>query len=432
MGARKWVIGGFLAAAVIIVGLGVYAFRAKEEREQAALEASLADALARAESLGVPVYAEHLRGDPIPDEENAWTDLREMHKATSWSDRPQPYLSELSTIQDKDQFLAIADAVLEFWRPFFSTAKSAAEKPSYRPERDWESGVAALMPDLATNKSLVRALVLQARFDLYEGNVEESLARFRTASKIAKHVGSEPLSIAVLVQMASESIIAKEIVLHAGHEYSSEHNVALKDILDGLFESRGIKDRIIAETVVLVESVRMSSSENEAGNELRNSIHPEDRPKILTFWDTSPANAQRFEVMAIEESCDYFEALSDDVGAYEDNDRLYYKLTGLPFEWIVEGFPMSFAILYEQLGGGTDLFETGGPFWQLARRALLGEMYQSAFEIVTGKLSPEDGASWHATILPELEISYSESEEGFELISVVTDRSPAKVKIAWR
>ena len=135
MGARKWVVGGFLAAAVLVVALGVYAFRAKEGRERAVLESSLAVALARAESLGVPVHAAHLRTDSIPDEDNAWIELKEISDLFRDLLKEPADVTQILMISERTEFVGAAEDALPAWQVSFGLAEAAAGKKGYQPER---------------------------------------------------------------------------------------------------------------------------------------------------------------------------------------------------------------------------------------------------------------------------------------------------------
>ena len=430
MGARKWVIGGFLAAAVLIVGLGVFAFRAKEEREQAALDAALADALARAESLGVPVRADHLRGDPIPDEDNAWVELNEISDLY-WDSLDQgPYISEIMKISDKAEWIAVAEEALPAWQTVFGLAEAVAGKQGYQPEREWESGMAMLVYDLASDKGLVRALMLRARHELYQGDLNASIDSFHTASAITNLLQHDATMMGVLVSYSMENIIAQEIVFQVGRTDSERHKSDLRGVLDTLFQPKDVVSTYQQEVVLMLEALNMVSEENVYGNKLRKEIKDGGGLSVIgkiAGMSLPAKRALKFEALGIQAACDFHKSLSPDLGDYAANDARFMKFAELPGEWVLDGYPYGLVEIMYTLGWYDD---SSGirPYALLARRELDGEVFRRAFEIVTGSDSLDDGVRWPSNRLATAEFEYLEYEGGFSIAMTAPDLKPRTLK----
>ena len=379
-------------------------------------KAQVAEARARADSLGMLVYAEQLQKHAVSDERNAWVDLDELRKlydtagtsSGDWKNVP-----EIMSIRDKGQFLSHARAALGRWEPMLALARKAAKKQGYFPNVNWEDGAALLRPDFATCKAVIRALLMESRTKQLEGDVEAAVQPLEVAAQIARLLLADRTVLGVLVCAAIEVLVAKEVVAQAALAESTKHREALSEVLGYLYRPVQVEEAFAFETVLFVESVRMVSIENEAGNRLRSSIRPEDRP-LISRMDLPPHLARLFEARALQEAGDYYAGLNDDLSAYAHNDALLHRLTGSTANWTADGFPIGFAKLLEQLGGG-GFVQSGGAYWRLALRSLSKQATRLAFEMATGNIAPSDGQSWIGVEVNGSELTYASKNGGFEI-----------------
>ena len=429
MGARKWVIGGFLAAAVIIVGLGVFAFRVKDARERATVESDLSAALARAESLGVPVYADQLRGDPIPEEENAWIEILQIDEKIRGSDLESNFNARATLkLVDSSEFRLEAGRILPYWDEVFDLAEIVANKSGYVSDRKWEMGLLILFFDYLSNKSVVRALLVKSRYQLLEGDTAASLKTHETVRRYARHLLNETSEIGLLVHTSIELLQASEIVLQAAISESVDHLVALTELLGHLFQERSPRSAFAAEIVMFVELIRSVNEQNEFGNELRDGINEENVSPIATLGGFSLPDhqARGFEARAIEAACDYFEALSADLGNFKQDNADFADLMNLPYSWALDGYPFGHLEIYSQLVERNA--EMPGLLSHLLTRRLTGEISGEALAIVLGESVRDDGETWTSSLYSQALLEYTESDSGFSITTSAPDLNPITLK----
>ena len=424
MGARKWAIGGFLAAAVVVVGLGLSAYRAQEKREKATVDVALADALARAESLGIPVYADHLRTDPVPDEENAWVEISAIQELASRDEEGWRSLRGLYPGTDQAAFMRDAPELLMQWSAVFDLIDEVVKKPSYDPGRKWEEGIGMLQSDLATFKSLVIVCTVKSRFELRSGEFAESLLSLEQARSLAQLLSEASTVIGEMVYAMCEAIVAKEIVLQAQLVESEDHRAALREILEELHRTVDVRTQFAEEVVVFVEWVRTVSDRNEYGNELRDGFSEDSLSPLAAISGLSLPDrpAREFEVRAIQAACDYYEALSPETGDYVKNDAELARLLDPPPDWAVDGFPYGFMEIYFILHLSEPAYS------QRAKSVMGGEVYKLAFGIVTGAVELVDGTKRSSKSLPSAEFEYLEYESGFSITVSAPDLDPFTLK----
>ncbi|HXH60109.1 MAG TPA: hypothetical protein VNI20_01995, partial [Fimbriimonadaceae bacterium] len=68
------------------------------------------------------------------------------------------------------------------------------------------------------------------------------------------------------------------------------------------------------------------------------------------------------------------------------------------------------------------------PYARLAKRELSRQIYQRAFDIVTGTLKPKDGETWPCEKIKSAEMTYSKTPQGFEIDATAPDLDPVKLK----
>ena len=316
------------------------------------------------------------------------------------------------------------------WQTVLALAEAAARKKGYQPEREWESGMATLMPDLASDKGLVRALMVRARYELYQGEMNASIDSFRTASAITNLLQHDATMMGVAVNNSIENIIAQEIVFQVERTDSEQQRSELWRVLDTLYRPKDVVSTYQQEVVLMLEALRMASEENEYGNEFRKEMKEADALSVIgkiAGMSLPAKRALKFEALGIQAACDFHESLSPNLGDYAANDARFMKLAGLPGEWVLDGYPYGLVEIMYTLGWYDDSLGIG-PYALLARRELVGETYREAFEIVAGWKSLEDGAKWPSESLATAEFEYLEYEGGFSITMTAPDLKPRTLK----
>ncbi|MCH7904314.1 MAG: hypothetical protein IH944_07070 [Armatimonadetes bacterium] len=426
MGARKWVIGGFLAAVLLVVGLWAFSNLKEEERNKT----RLATALARAESLGVPIYTKQLYESPILDDENAWVEINEIDRLYDENSDNWPSASEFSRISDRDEFLAGAAVAIQQFEPIYQQVQLLMLKEKYVVGRDWERGVAMLMSDLGSSKQAVTALCVRARYRLFNDDVAGSIDDLNSANRISALLGSERSLTTVIAWLGTQKTIASEVIRHGSHAISEDHKSQLESVLDALFQPIDLKTLYEQEIVLFLDSMRMVSDENKNGNQFRKNIDDIDMHSLagkIEGSSLSASAARKFEILGIQAACDFYEKLSSRVEDYVKNDEQYTKFVEHPTDWVAQGFPYGFYEIMDHLG----LFDaslTIGPYRLIARRAMVGELYQKAFEIATGSVSLDDGAKWQSKLIDGAEFEFLMYEGGFSITVTAPDLDPVTLK----
>ena len=438
MGARKWIFGGLVIVAIAIVAFTVNALRVQDEHEQSKLEA----ALARAESLGLPVYAEHLRNDQIPDEENAWVEIDAIREMTNGRDsQGGDWVNSRDFIDVEDPFerTLLFRRMVDDWQPALALAKIAANKPGFDAHREWEAGVAMFTPDLYLSQAVCRVLVQEAKIRFDDGDLPASLKSLRAAKSVASFYFSERVWLHSIPFFGVHRRIGEEIVRQSQLGVPERHQSALRELLVQVFETTGPKEMFAAETVTFVETIRMVNEENEIGQrefkEYREFGFGVDDEEFGTFLP--PAQAVESEVMSINAACDYYESLSSDLADYKSNDEQYANMVNAPYDWVsvygaaTDGFehgvPFGFLAMYDDWLTPYSV-SPSGPFSGRAWNLLRGEAYLAAFDHVTGVTELQDSVTWNANVIPVAELVFELYEGGFSITATAPDLEPLKLK----
>ncbi|HXH60947.1 MAG TPA: hypothetical protein VNI20_06275, partial [Fimbriimonadaceae bacterium] len=314
-----WILVAIGAAVIGALVLGATAFLHKENQTVTALH----QAQARAKKLGIPVYASQLHALQIPDEDNAWVDLDKVSKLKAsgkFSDSEFAAFPKLLDIQDRQEFVESASKAVAKWEPALELVRSASKKSGYYPKLEWENGAALLRPELATDKGLLKDLLIESRLFFFKGQHDKAIDTLKTATRLVGLMRKDHTELGFMVSVSEENYIADDVIGQAQSTHDAKAISDLRSILDTLYPSIPVRKALEFEPVLFVESVRMSSSDSKAGNELRASIKPEDRPLIPTASSTSPSKALEFEAKAINAACAYYDGLVDDISAYQEND----------------------------------------------------------------------------------------------------------------
>jgi len=192
------VVVGF--AALLIVGL--LWKMSRSDLEQAAGQLSREREAAKRE--GLPLSAEDIAPPPVAPENNAAPILTELAKKVTGNSVFLKAAAPDST--DADVIRAFRELT-----DVFQSAEEAAIKPSCRFERNWSKGSEILFPEFTELKNLVSVYCKGARISAKRGLYDEARRRLVIADSIAKHTGSDPTMIALLVRCACDLAVASTL-----------------------------------------------------------------------------------------------------------------------------------------------------------------------------------------------------------------------------
>lgn len=416
MGARRWIFGGLLVVAVVVVTVVVGFNRAAEQIEQAKLKA----ALDRAESLGMAVYAEQLRENPIPDKDNAFVEysaIQNMVVAEDWGQTGKILPRHLFDFEDPVGRDLTARQMVSDWQSALELARAGARKPSFDAQREWEQGPMVLPQDFHRMDEVCRVLIEEAKILFDDGELAGSCGSLRTILAIIGHYKSEGMDLNVSMMSTQEVAVAKEIVRQAQMTTSKGHLQELGEMLADMFEPVTPKDLVRNQIVEYVEFIRLVSEDNEYGDTFREQMKEMQITNAVAeaFGTTLPADEARgFEIRAIYAACDFYESTSDAIEDYEHNEELFLDMLREPFSWALDGLPLGFMRPYE-VYNGLDVETAIYVYKRHARHVVFGDMYRSLFDHVTGKKTLADGESWKAPSLNLAVLTFAKSEDGFEV-----------------
>jgi hypothetical protein len=169
---------------------------------------------ARQEGLALRA-ADLVRVPPVPEARNAARLYRQIFMALDAS----PF-SEA----DKNSLTAVARgratgadrqrvrALLAKFAPQLRLAEQAAALPDCSFERQWQLGYDMKWPEYAKARNLARLLAAQAELQSEAGHPEQALCAVAVGAHIGRHIGQDPIIIAMLVQIAIESILHRPFV----------------------------------------------------------------------------------------------------------------------------------------------------------------------------------------------------------------------------
>jgi hypothetical protein len=383
--------------------------------------AELERAKQQAKKLGVLVSASDLSQFQVPDGENAWNDLDQVRHflyEENAGEKPWKDLVALMSPVSSGSFVKRGEKALANWEPALTHARSAAAKSRYFPNCDWVKGVAMLRPELASDKMLARALVLESRVAYLKGDFEKASESLATATKIAGLLRSDKTCVGQLVAIAIENIVSKECVCQAGNAPAT-YRVSLERILSTFPEIPSPREAFKFETVVFVESVRMVSEESNSGNDLRASLLPGD--KVTGALKLPADRARDFELLAIDAAKRCVQGLNGDLSDYEANDRALQEMVDLPKAWVPLGFPQGFADLYWSLS------EEWHPCTEWFIQSVRREAFKTALAIASGSLKLVDGQMLKSALTSDATIKYSGQPANFVLTLNVERLEPTKL-----
>ena len=104
-----------------------------------------------------------------------------------------------------------AGEYLSLYAPQLALAQIAIGRQDCDFRRSWEMGTEISLPELGLMRRLVGLLSAQAVLTAESGNPLEALHILEFGARIARHSGNDPIAIAMLVQIALESMLDKAL-----------------------------------------------------------------------------------------------------------------------------------------------------------------------------------------------------------------------------
>jgi hypothetical protein len=199
-GKVSWkLLAGLLVAATIVAPVAHFFFKYDDDYEAAR---SLKKAEAAYRAAGLPLSAQEL----VPK-------VRKEDNAAPYLQLAIAQLQALDTSKD-GRFRGFDPnhpeenpAIVDRLKPALQTAIYASTKPRLDFQRNWDSGVTILLPEYSYIKNLCRALDFRAEEEARAGDVKGCARDIIAARRIASLLGRDPTMMAVLSQIACDSLL---------------------------------------------------------------------------------------------------------------------------------------------------------------------------------------------------------------------------------
>ncbi len=163
--------------------------------------------LAKAKSLGMPVLPDELNRH-IPTPQNGAPlylqaiALAEAPQASAGLKVMRDALgSNPTTAEGQAAAIAFKEA-----QPILKLVEEAADKPHSDFRKDWKLGFNVMFPEYAHLKQFTNVLRYKSQQQSKSGEWRGALQSIKRMQRISRHAGEEPILIAMLVQLACESI----------------------------------------------------------------------------------------------------------------------------------------------------------------------------------------------------------------------------------
>ncbi|MHB1000723.1 MAG: hypothetical protein ACYC27_15895 [Armatimonadota bacterium] len=189
------------------------------------LSRKVASKIAAIKAQGDPVSMAELGKVDIPDSENGATVylqiFKEIGKPIVYKNGvPQTKPDETKNInynefaKDKkitSETWAKAEKTMAAYQHALDLVDEAASKPGCKFKTNWEDGPAALFPHYAALRELSRMLMIDARINAHNGNMDKAIKRTGQIFKVSEAISDDPIMICHLVRVAIVSIGLKNI-----------------------------------------------------------------------------------------------------------------------------------------------------------------------------------------------------------------------------
>lgn len=205
MSPKVGVISAVVVVSLLVCGTGTVVAGRYLDFISASRE--LPDAVTKAKAVGIPWTAKDLQPNPpVADADNAAPLLTKMGDAFRTNKAINAALEALK----KDDY-AEASKQLASCSVGLRLATEAAAKPGVDFKRDWDLGPQLLFPEFAGIKQGVKAVGVRALVRANSGDTTGTLADLKSMGSLARHAGSEPILIGMLVGIACNAIRDKDI-----------------------------------------------------------------------------------------------------------------------------------------------------------------------------------------------------------------------------
>ena len=198
---KFFVYAGVSLAIVLLLYFGISLWFVQATNAQVeARRKAIADA-------GDPIYLTDYETDEIPDEENAYHYLmlaaRDLEAfETDWETMGD---LELERRLRPDQVEALT-VLVDKYEPLYERLEKAAECDQYRPDVDYEAGVAMLIPHVMHFRTAARALSAKALVAAYQDDGDEALQQCEISLRLGSNLTTEPALVSHLVNLACQGI----------------------------------------------------------------------------------------------------------------------------------------------------------------------------------------------------------------------------------
>lgn len=209
-----------LAAVIAVVGWGTWRiYHVQADIRDAAGRLPHELAMARAE--GLPLEpAELRRHPPLTADRNAAPIFREMVAMSRELEGQRP--GSTRTYEDAADGLRrwgrteadrqAARQYVQRWEPYLRLAERAAAMPDCDFQRRYEEGLDMKFPEYAAARQAARVLAMRAVLRSDDGDVDGAFRDIAAGFALGRHTGRDPLLIAMLVQIAVETIMDRAFI----------------------------------------------------------------------------------------------------------------------------------------------------------------------------------------------------------------------------
>lgn len=188
---------GLLLMIVLPYAIGFWWVNHKADEE-------IAKAAKQFKAAGLPWEAKDLTPETIPENENA----REAILALRKNRAPKDWDTKFASALEKNDLTQCGQLMQEVEGPL----KAAEKVATYRKvdfKRDWDQGMAVLLPEYAEMKPAVRLLVFRADYESRAGKLVDALKDLERGWQIGELCCQDPVQIAVLVTVAERAIVLR-------------------------------------------------------------------------------------------------------------------------------------------------------------------------------------------------------------------------------
>jgi hypothetical protein len=205
---RTWVIvAACFGVVVVVCAIGGWFVWSRTDIAQAA--AQLDQAIADAKAAGLPwTAADMAPKPPVKDSDNAAPLLGRCKELIEREPVVIQGLKDLEKPQTYNDVQGMRAAITEL-KPLLSVARAAADKPRCDFHRDWDEGPWLTFPEEVSAKHIARLLSAEAVCEAADGDESGALKDLDRVFAMGRHVGSDPILIGMLVDLACDAIVAR-------------------------------------------------------------------------------------------------------------------------------------------------------------------------------------------------------------------------------